>query len=431
MVADLISSALLLTSLLSLRVTAAPPAPPAPIVVRLHGLPVAAWKKHMHHSCPSIAGRFEIVDRDRPDISAVMFYAPELYQTLGRNIEPRLPHQHWMLISQESPINLVQYNAVLERYRYSFTATATYQENTAVVWNYGTCRPDSRDSEAPYKNYAAGKKHLATWSVSNCHSFSQREMLASGLLAELGAGRLHIYGGCGWSSLRCPRTDPSCTARLISDYKFTLAFENSLCVDYITEKTWTALIGRQDIVPVVMALADLGARLPPHSYIDVRDYASTAHLARYLRYLDSNDTAYNEYFAWRRQYRCSGMVGECHIGEWLLKTVRDRVLPKPIDLEKKFSIKSDCMAYRYYLQTKNNSRNKAAAVRGSANTARTSGSVPQLGGMPSVQRTLIRIVGEPFVGDGTSIVVYVIVMMLTLVFLYAVVLRVYKARLKH
>lgn len=44
---------------------------------------------------------------------------------------------------------------------------------------------------------------------------------------------------------------------------------------------------------------DYARAAPPHSYIHVDDFASPKELARYLEVLDSNDTLYNEYFAWK------------------------------------------------------------------------------------------------------------------------------------
>lgn len=41
---------------------------------------------------------------------------------------------------------------------------------------------------------------------------------------------------------------------------------------------------------------------PPHSYIDALKY-TPVQLAEYLKYLDGNDTAYNEYFWWKPYYK--------------------------------------------------------------------------------------------------------------------------------
>lgn len=51
-----------------------------------------------------------------------------------------------------------------------------------------------------------------------------------------------IYGACG--PHRCPRTSANrCFQLLDEDYKFYLAFENSNCRDYITEKFFVNGLG--------------------------------------------------------------------------------------------------------------------------------------------------------------------------------------------
>ena len=64
-----------------------------------------------------------------------------------------------------------------------------------------------------------------------------------------------IYGKCG---MECPSrlengtvvSDYYCKEYIFTKYKFYLAFENSLCTDYITEKFFLAL--NKNIIPVVM-----------------------------------------------------------------------------------------------------------------------------------------------------------------------------------
>ncbi len=41
-----------------------------------------------------------------------------------------------------------------------------------------------------------------------------------------------------------------CQSRIQKDYKFYLAFENSLCKHYVTEKFWERI--PYDMVPIVM-----------------------------------------------------------------------------------------------------------------------------------------------------------------------------------
>ena len=85
------------------------------------------------------------------------------------------------------------------------------------------------------------------------------------------------------------------------EYKFAIAFENSLCVDYVTEKLYRQ--AALNIVPIVLDVHGNYARFAPrHSYINALDFPSVQHLAEYLKLLDGNDTLYNEYFWWKRHY---------------------------------------------------------------------------------------------------------------------------------
>ena len=112
---------------------------------------------------------------------------------------------------------------------------------------------------------------------------------------------MDVFGQCGMS---CPRFQNDCQEQIHAKYKFYLAFENSFCADYVTEKAFRPLISTHPIVPVVMGMANYSHILPPHSYIDVRWFTSPEKLAQYLHYLDSNDTEYTKFFEWRRTYQC-------------------------------------------------------------------------------------------------------------------------------
>ncbi|BHF75018.1 hypothetical protein SprV_0501811100 [Sparganum proliferum] len=55
------------------------------------------------------------------------------------------------------------------------------------------------------------------------------------------------------------------------------------------------------MVPIVYGASreEFCQRAPPNSYIHVDDFENVEELARYLQYLDKNDTAYATYFAWK------------------------------------------------------------------------------------------------------------------------------------
>ena len=83
-------------------------------------------------------------------------------------------------------------------------------------------------------------------------------------------------------------------------FRFYLSFENSICPDYITEKFSRAI--KSFSIPIVLK-GDLYISMAPrNSYIAVDSFKSTKQLADYLLFLIKNQTAYLEYFQWRRAY---------------------------------------------------------------------------------------------------------------------------------
>jgi len=112
-----------------------------------------------------------------------------------------------------------------------------------------------------------------------------------------------VYGGCG--RLRCPPSaGERCLDVLERRYFFYLAFENSLCVDYVTEKFWRTL--RRDVVAVVLGAADYSRLVPPGVHLDVRDFRSPRRLSARLRQLMTSDVdAYGEMLRRKRRLSCS------------------------------------------------------------------------------------------------------------------------------
>lgn len=101
--------------------------------------------------------------------------------------------------------------------------------------------------------------------------------------------------------MNCPLDEQNrCDELLDSDYKFYLAFENSNCRNYITEKFFFTGLKR-NVLPIVMGAPpeDYENYAPLRSYIHVDDFESPLKLAEYLHILDQNDHLYNSYFKWR------------------------------------------------------------------------------------------------------------------------------------
>ena len=108
---------------------------------------------------------------------------------------------------------------------------------------------------------------------------------------------IDVYGKC--QKLRCPEKQ-NCWAFLGQTYKFYMAFENSLCLDYVTEKAFKAY--KYNLIPVIYAWLNDSTILPPGSYINALDFSSPKDLAEYLRYLDTHEEEYLKYFEWKRNY---------------------------------------------------------------------------------------------------------------------------------
>ena len=91
-----------------------------------------------------------------------------------------------------------------------------------------------------------------------------------------------------------------CLHDIVKDYKFYIAFENSMCEDYFTEKA--APFMNAPSVPIVMSHAKVENFLTSKSYINAFDFKTVKELADYIIYLDNNFEEYIKYFSWRQKW---------------------------------------------------------------------------------------------------------------------------------
>jgi hypothetical protein len=135
--------------------------------------------------------------------------------------------------------------------------------------------------------------------TSHCHTSSRREELVKELRKEIDVG---FFGKCG---APCPN---NCDFGLFEKkYKFYFAFENSKCLEYITEKVWLNALD-VGLVPVVLGgynRKDYEAALPPDSFIYADDFSSPKQLANYLKMVGSDQKSYDKFLKWRATFRVS------------------------------------------------------------------------------------------------------------------------------
>ena len=153
---------------------------------------------------------------------------------------------------------------------------------------------------------------------SDCDPPSDRDSYVRELMKHI---KVDSYGTCLHNKdLPEPLRDPLTFASpalldVVARYKFSLAFENAICDDYITEKFWRPLYAGS--IPIVRGSPSIKDWAPSdHSIIVADDYASPQELAQYLQYLDQNDKEYEKYL----EFKKTGITNQR-----LLEHVRERV----------------------------------------------------------------------------------------------------------
>jgi alpha-1,3-fucosyltransferase len=253
----------------------------------------------------------------------------------------RAPRQKWVFVANEPP----SHRRVDKLYAKLFNVTFTYKNSSNAYFPYGRLVKQHNKKIYYDKNFA--KKRNVVWMVSNCESVGKREHYVAQLAKHID---VTIFGTC--ARKRCIR-DIRKHIRCQHDetHKFYLAFENSLCSEYISEKVWRTL--GLNMIPIVYGIGDYKNVMPPRSYIDVRDYESPAHLAQQLQRISSDRRLHASYFAWKQHYAVK-QVGTtfqeatCQLCDSLHRTRNDP--PRTIDLHTYWNEDIDCIDADVFLQ---------------------------------------------------------------------------------
>ncbi|KRX51183.1 Glycoprotein 3-alpha-L-fucosyltransferase A [Trichinella murrelli] len=213
----------------------------------------------------------------------------------------RTSEQIWIFYSLESPLNTRSFYYLNDMVNW----TATYRLDSDLPNPYGLYGQIPTDSSSQIDpdlvQLLAGKTRLIAWLVSNCYTMNHREAYVHELAKHV---QVDVYGTC--SGRPCPWQGLSrnCSSMLRNDYKFYLAFENSNCRHYITEKLFINAL-QNDVVPVVMGAPkeDYELLIPAGSFIHVDDFSGPKELAKFLQTVSANQTLYESYFYWKKRYK--------------------------------------------------------------------------------------------------------------------------------
>lgn len=259
------------------------------------------WVKHVRNILNTSCSCKCTVTTDRSaikDVDAVVFHLLDMYFWESPPTY-RAPHQVWVVYSAEPPPHLYYTGRSFMYPRYIFNWTLSFRKDATVFAPYGHAEPlQGKALEKKHRsvsiNYAEGKTKMTYAIISNCVDDAGRYSYVKKLRHFT---PIDLYGRCG--NLTCPRNS-SCS-QMLKPYKFAITFENSNCKGYISEKFWNGLV--RGSIPIVNWIPEqVPDDAPPKSYINVHDFKSMSDLAKYLDYLDKNDTEYNSYFDWHKTH---------------------------------------------------------------------------------------------------------------------------------
>ncbi|CAN1307425.1 Putative fucosyltransferase-like protein [Linum perenne] len=138
------------------------------------------------------------------------------------------------------------------------------------------------------------EKAFAAAFISNCGSLNFRLQVLNSLVKR--KIPIDSYGACHRN--RDGRVNK---VKTLKRYKFSLAFENSNEEDYVTEKFFQSLVA--GTIPVVVGAPNIQDFAPgPGSVLHIKTRKDVKTIAKTIRYLSENDTAYNQ------SIRCSTSI---------------------------------------------------------------------------------------------------------------------------
>jgi len=223
---------------------------------------------------------------------AVIFHIPSLRDPIADF--PKRPGQRWIAWSMESDAN---YPVLTDRaFMRHFDLTMTYRRDSDIWVPYLQSELLDPVEVKPRSAHPPVGNAPAVYIASNPFSLSGRDDYVRELMHHM---TVDAYGQC-LHNRSWPTDDQGRATKLdtIGRYPFTLAFENSIADDYVTEKFFDPFnVGS---VPVYLGAPNVADFAPgEHCFIDVAAFSGPRELAGFLLELVADDTAYGEYHAWR------------------------------------------------------------------------------------------------------------------------------------
>ena len=192
-----------------------------------------------------------------------------------------------------TPVSSMAHRNQIPVWKNSMNWSMNYRLDSEVIHSYGYLKTRKSLPERNYSEIYRQKTKFAAWIVSNCWTYSKRDLFVQ-RLQEHGVP-VDVYGRCGKQRIND-------AAEMINKdhYKFYLSFENSFCTDYITEKFFYYY--SFDTLLVVRGGANYNKLLPEESYINTADFDTFKELADYLKRVNSSEELYIEHLKKKDRY---------------------------------------------------------------------------------------------------------------------------------
>ena len=194
----------------------------------------------------------------------------------------------------------------------------SYRRDSDIYAPYRVLKPvvQSMPDDIP-RVPLSDRNRTVVWISDDCETESQREKYVKELSKHIS---VDVYGKCG--TLECPKDPEDCMAIFEMNYKFYLAFESSICKDYVTDNMFQTL--RFDIVPVVFGGYNYLTETMNGcaSVIDSMQFPNPKALAEQLKFVAESEERFNQFFKDKLRYRVldtNGAItgGLCKLCDWL------------------------------------------------------------------------------------------------------------------
>ncbi|XP_069109924.1 alpha-(1,3)-fucosyltransferase C-like [Argopecten irradians] len=256
------------------------------------------------------------------------------------------PGQVWIFAEFETP-NYYFQTKCFHALKSKVNWTMTYRRDAdfPIAHGYFRKRIKLKYSQKELDDIFEKKHKTAVVFISHCPVVSKRLQFIKALQSH--GIQVDIFGSCGRRMQKCDNggryknsfnvsglVKSDCFSEVLLEYKFFLSLENSLCLDYTTEKSLHRVM-QHPIVPVIRDGGNASMFHPPHSYLHTSDFKSVKELAEHMKMLSGNKTAYLEYLKWKQNYYSEDMFSDwnsafCSLCERLHNTENHRRIYRDI-----------------------------------------------------------------------------------------------------